>query len=55
MEEKKVILGIYQHPEGGIEIEISTEKDSMNVISLIGLLEQIKFDLLSQVHIKKEQ
>jgi hypothetical protein len=48
MSEKKIILlALYVHPDKGIEIELPTNaSEYISVVSLIGILEQIKFDLL---------
>jgi hypothetical protein len=46
-ENKITILAIHVHENDGIEIEISSQKANMPAITLIGLLEQIKFDLLT--------
>ncbi len=50
MSEKNTILAIHVHEDQGVEIEISLEKGNMNVITMIGLLEQLKFDMLKQQH-----
>jgi hypothetical protein len=47
MSEKITILAIHVHDNQGIEIEINTNKAEMPAVTLIGLLEQIKFDLLN--------
>lgn len=52
MSEKTTILAIHVHEDQGVEIEIALEKGNMNVITLVGLLEQIKFDLLKDQMIK---
>jgi hypothetical protein len=46
MSEKKTIFAIHIHEDEGVEIEIALEKSNMNVITLIGLFEQVKFDML---------
>jgi hypothetical protein len=46
MSEKTTLLAIHLHEDQGVEIEIALEKGNMNAITLIGLLEQIKFDIL---------
>ncbi len=48
MSEKKVLLAIYLHENSGIEIEINADKGDINAITLVGLLEQIKFDIIRQ-------
>jgi hypothetical protein len=47
MLEKSTILAIHVHEDNGIEIEIALEKAGMNPITFIGILEQIKHNLLS--------
>jgi len=47
MSEKITILAVHVHENDGIEIEINSQKANMPAITLIGLLEQIKFDLLT--------
>jgi len=47
MSEKITILAIHVHDNQGVEIEINTNKAEMPAVTLIGLLEQIKFDLLN--------
>jgi hypothetical protein len=47
MSEKITILAIHLHDNQGVEIEINTNKAEMPAVTLIGLLEQIKFDLLN--------
>jgi hypothetical protein len=46
MSEKTTILAIHVHENQGVEIEVALEKGNMNAITMIGLLEQIKFDML---------
>jgi hypothetical protein len=45
MSEKTTIFAIHIHEDEGVEIEIALEKSNMNVITLVGLFEQVKFDL----------
>ncbi len=52
MSDKTTILAIHVHKDQGVEIEIALEKGEMNAITLIGLLEQIKFDMLKDQLIK---
>jgi hypothetical protein len=52
MSDKTTILAIHIHKDQGVEIEIALEKGEMNAITLIGLLEQIKFDMLKDQLIK---
>ncbi len=52
MSEKTTILAIHLHKDKGVEIEIALDKGEMNAITLIGLLEQIKFDMLKDQLIK---
>jgi hypothetical protein len=47
MLEKSTILAIHVHQDNGIEIEIALEKAGMNPITFIGILEQVKHNLLS--------
>jgi hypothetical protein len=47
MSEKITILAVHIHEDQGVEIEINSQKAEMPVVTLIGLLEQIKFDLLT--------
>ena len=47
MSEKITILAVHVHDNEGIEIEINSQKAEMPAITLIGILEQIKFDLLT--------
>jgi hypothetical protein len=47
MSEKITILAVHVHENAGIEIEINSQKAEMPAITLIGILEQIKFDLLN--------
>jgi hypothetical protein len=46
MSEKTTIFAVHVHEDKGIEIEVALEKGNMNVITMIGLLEQVKFDML---------
>jgi hypothetical protein len=46
MSEKTTIFAVHVHDNEGIEIEVALEKGNMNVITMIGLLEQVKFDML---------
>ena len=52
MSDKTTILAIHIHKDQGVEIEIALEKGEINAITLIGLLEQIKFDMLKDQLIK---
>jgi hypothetical protein len=57
MLEKTTILAIHVYEDQGIEIEMGLDKVSMPATILIGILEQIKFDLLrdqSVIPVKKD-
>lgn len=46
MSDKKTIFAIHIYEDDGVEIEIALEKSNINPVTLIGLLEQVKFDIL---------
>jgi len=46
MSEKTTIFAIHIYEDDGVEIEIALEKSNINPVTLIGLLEQVKFDML---------
>jgi hypothetical protein len=46
MSEKTTIFAIHIYEDDGVEIEIALEKGNINPVTLIGLLEQVKFDML---------
>ena len=52
MSEKTTIFAIHIYEDDGVEIEIALEKGNMNVITLVGLFEQVKFDLLKEQMLK---
>lgn len=57
MSEKTTVLAIHVYEDQGIEIEMGLDKISMPATILIGILEQIKFDLLrdqSIIPVKKD-
>jgi hypothetical protein len=57
MSEKTTVLAIHVYEDQGIEIEMGLDKVSMPATILIGILEQIKFDLLrdqSIIPVKKD-
>jgi hypothetical protein len=55
MSEKTTIFAIHIHEDEGVEIEIALEKSNMNVITLVGLFEQVKFDLFKGQMIKSTE
>lgn len=52
MSEKTTIFAIHVYEDDGVEIEIALEKSNVNPVTLIGLLEQVKFDMLKGQMIK---
>jgi hypothetical protein len=57
MSEKTTVLAIHVYEDQGIEIEMGLDKVTMPATILIGILEQIKFDLLrdqSIIPVKKD-
>ena len=43
------ILSINIHENGGIEIDLSLDEAKTNPLVLVGVLEQVKYDLLKSV------
>jgi hypothetical protein len=52
MSEKTTIFAIHVYEDDGIEIEFALEKGNVNTISLLGIFEQVKFDMLKGQMIK---
>jgi hypothetical protein len=55
MSEKTTIFAVHVHKDNGLEIEIALEKGNINVITMIGLLEQIKFDMLKSQNLNNNE
>ncbi len=46
MSERKTVLAVHIHEDQSIEIEVALEQANVNHIALIGILEQIKYDMI---------
>jgi hypothetical protein len=55
MSEKTTVLAVHVHGDQGVEIEVGLEKVNMPIVTMIGILEQIKFDMLKSQNAQRTE
>ena len=50
MSEKTTVFSIHVHESGQVEIELQMEKAQMDPLTFLGILEQVKFNLLTNAN-----
>ena len=55
MSERKTVLAVHIHEDQSIEIEVALEQANVNHIALIGILEQIKYDMIKNSNLPMEK
>ena len=46
--DKQTILEVILHTDGGIEFHVEIKETGMNYLTFVGLLEQLKVDILTE-------